>query len=191
MKGDAVGPLVTDDIRALGRRQLAAERVQKLLGYAAKVIDQGATGQVHEDWATPSSAWIHYVLLDPQPSSWLVALPGGHRYLFITDYGWNESGFSGEPIVYAGVGWEADASSAGALATSEWMEQAKAIDERFELLDDVHGVYLTQAIPLVSLIKGHDVLSDQAETVGHWAQQVITVVEALPAPPPSASAQPS
>jgi len=63
-----------------------------------------------------------------------------------------------------------------------------AIDQRFELLDDVYGVYLVQAKPVQSLIEAGDELSDQAETVGQWAKQSITAAEALPAPPPSAGA---
>jgi hypothetical protein len=191
MKGDAVGALMDDDVRALGRRQLAAERVTKLLGYAAKVIDPGATGEVHEDdWAAPSGAWIHYVLMDAQRGSWLTAL-GGSRYLFITDYGWNESGSSGKPVAYAGVGWEAEATTCAGLAKSAWMEKVRAIDDHFELLGDVYGVYLVQAAPLQSLIEAHDMLSDQAEAVGDWAEQVITAVEALPPAPPEAGALPS
>jgi hypothetical protein len=185
MKGDAVGPLIDEDIRALGRRKLAADRMTKLLGYAAKVIDQGTTGEVHRtDWEAPSGAPIAYVLLDAQPGSWLEGVAGGYRYLFITDYGWNESGSSGEPVVYAGVGWEAEGSMCTVLTQSAWMEQVKGSDERFELLGDVYGVYLVQEEPLMPLIEAHEMLSDQAEAVGHWAEQVITAVDVLPAPPP-------
>ena len=164
----------------------SGDRVTTLLGYAAKVIDQGATVEVHQDWAAPSGAPIHYVFLDAPPGTWLAAIPG-YRYLFTTD-GWKETGSSGDPVAYAGVGWEADEPTRAALVTSAWREQVTAIDQRFELLDDVHGVYLVQAKSLQSLIEAHDALWDQAEIVGHWAEQVITSVEALPAPPPSAGA---
>jgi hypothetical protein len=183
MKGDDLGGLIPDDLDAIGRRQLAAKRVTTLLAGAAQIINQGTSAQVLEDWETPSGAWIHYVLIDPAPDSWLATLPAAVtpcRYLFITDYGWNESASAADPIAYAGVGWGADAEARAAIHSPDWLPALKAVD--LELLEDGDGVYITRARPLRSLIKSLDLLSGQADAVAHWAQEAMTAAEALPNP---------
>jgi hypothetical protein len=190
LKGDTVGAIDGDDLLALGLERRANRRVEALLDRVADELGsyeadrRRPTWESHcyTDWSTPGGFPIRYIIGEPDRGS--RPRSRGHEgamYALLSWAEWEDTGLVGEPQLYAGCGFVAEASERDALAHTDWCEQVRRAGLMF--LTDRDGIYVFDRRPASDISADTMTLTDQVTLVTEWVKDAVSRALDLPDPP--------